>query len=58
MKFLLSRFFDDESAISSIEYALLAGLIAVIIVVSVATVGEQVGNLFTFVKDQVVLAMK
>lgn len=58
MKFFLSRFFDDESAVSSIEYALLAGLIAVIIVVSVSTVGGEISRLFTFVKDQVVLAIQ
>lgn len=48
----------DESAVAAIEYALIAGLIAVVIVVSVSAVGTQVARLFTFVKDQVVLAIQ
>lgn len=47
----------EEKAVSSIEYALIASLIAVIIVLSVGTVGTQVGSMFTFVKDQVALAI-
>lgn len=58
MKNPLTRFRDDESAVTSIEYALLGAMIAVVIVVSVGTVGTEVVRLFTFVKDQVVLAVK
>lgn len=57
MKNQLTRFRDDESAVTSTEYALLGALIAVVIVAGSGTVGTEVVRLFTFVKDQVVLAM-
>jgi len=50
------RFLRNDSGVSAIEYALLAGLIAVVIVVSVGKAGTQLLALFTFVKSQVVLA--
>ena len=56
MKILFFRFLRNESGVSAIEYALLAGLIAAVIVVSVGSVGTQVLALFTFVKSQVLLA--
>jgi pilus assembly protein Flp/PilA len=52
------QFLGDESAVTAIEYALLGALIAVVIVVSVTTVGTQLSRLYNFVKDQVVLATK
>ncbi|UTY58815.1 Flp family type IVb pilin [Massilia sp. erpn] len=54
----LSRFLDDESAVSAIEYALLASLIVVVIFASVTTVGAQVASLYNYIKDQVILAMQ
>jgi len=56
VKILFFRFLRNESGVSAIEYALLAGLIAAVIVVSVGSVGTQVLALFTFVKSQVLLA--
>jgi pilus assembly protein Flp/PilA len=47
----------EEKAVSSIEYALLASLIAVVIVLSVGAVGTQVTSMYTYIKDQVVLAI-
>jgi pilus assembly protein Flp/PilA len=38
------RFFRDEEGVTAIEYGLLAALIAVVIIVSVDTIGN---NLFT-----------
>lgn len=58
MKNWLSDFHIDSSAVTAIEYALLAALIAVIIVGAVLSVGTQVQLLFEHVKDQVVLAMQ
>lgn len=58
MKLSLLRFFDDQAAVSSLEYALLGSLIAVVIVAAVAGTGSNLGNLFAFVKDNVVLAVK
>jgi pilus assembly protein Flp/PilA len=50
------RFLRHESGVSAIEYALLAGLIAAVIVVGVGKTGSQVLALFNFVKSQVVQA--
>ncbi|MGX9774225.1 Flp family type IVb pilin [Janthinobacterium aestuarii] len=56
MKYLFSRV-SDESAVTAIEYALLAGLIAVVLVITITVLGDQVKLLFVYVKDQVVLAL-
>ena len=56
MKSLFRRF-SDESAVTAIEYALLAGLIATVLVITITLLGDQVKQLFVYVKDQVVLAL-
>ncbi|MGK5045148.1 Flp family type IVb pilin [Janthinobacterium sp. GB4P2] len=56
MKSLFSRV-SDESAVTAIEYALLAGLIATVLVITITVLGDQVKLLFVYVKDQVVLAL-
>ncbi|WP_374198638.1 Flp family type IVb pilin [Janthinobacterium sp. UMAB-56] len=56
MKSLLTRL-SDESAVTAIEYALLAGLIAALLVITISVLGDQVKLLFVYVKDQVVLAL-
>jgi len=56
VKSLFSRL-SDESAVTAIEYALLAGLIAVVLVITITLLGDQVKQLFVYVKDQVVLAL-
>ena len=56
MKYLFSRV-SDESAVTAIEYALRAGLIAAVLVVTITLLGDQVKLLFVYVKDQVVLAL-
>lgn len=56
MKNALLRFLRNDSGVSAIEYALLGGLIAVVIVVSVGKAGTQLLALFTFVKSQVLQA--
>ena len=53
----LFRRLSDESAVTAIEYALLAGLIATVLVITITLLGDQVRLLFVYVKDQVVLAM-
>lgn len=58
MKKTPSQLHEDESAVTAIEYALLASLIAVVIVVSVGIVGVNLNTLFTSVKDLVVLALQ
>ncbi|MGH6798418.1 MAG: Flp family type IVb pilin [Roseiarcus sp.] len=40
-------FLSDESGVTAIEYALIASLIAVFIIVAVQLVGTQVSTVFT-----------
>ena len=54
----LVRMREEEDGVSAIEYALLASLIAVVIAVSVGTVGIEVGRMYNEIKDKVVLAIK
>lgn len=56
MKCSFRRFLQQESAVTSIEYALLAALIAVVIVSGVTLAGTGVVQIYNYVKDQVVLA--
>ena len=44
---ILSRFARNESGATAIEYGLIAGLIAVVIVTAVTTVGGKLTNTFT-----------
>ncbi len=46
MKSLLSRFAADRSGATAIEYGLIAGLIAVVIIAAVSTVGSNLSNKF------------
>jgi pilus assembly protein Flp/PilA len=43
---LLSRFTHDESGATAIEYGLIAGLIAVVIIAAITTVGGNLTNTF------------
>lgn len=51
-------FAKGESGVTSIEYALIGSLIAVVIVVSVANVGAAVQGLYEFVADKVAEAVQ
>jgi pilus assembly protein Flp/PilA len=53
----IEHFLRDQSAVSSIEYALLGSLIAAAIVVSVTGAGDSLGTLYVYIKDQLVKAM-
>jgi pilus assembly protein Flp/PilA len=46
MNKLISRFVKDESGPTAIEYGLIAGLIAVVIIGAVETVGGSVSSTF------------
>ncbi len=46
MKALLSRFAADRSGATAIEYGLIAGLIAVVIIVAISSVGSNLSNKF------------
>ena len=41
------NFISDESGVTAIEYALIASLIAVFIIVAVQLVGTQISTVFT-----------
>lgn len=47
MKNLALRFLTNQSGATAIEYGLIAGLIAVVIITAVATVGTKVSAQFT-----------
>jgi|PersoiStandDraft_1058852.scaffolds.fasta_scaffold57389_2 pilus assembly protein Flp/PilA len=47
----------EDDAVTAIEYALLAGLLAIVLVLSITLLGGQVGQLFLYIKDQLVLAI-
>ena len=44
---ILSRFARDDSGATAIEYGLIAGLIAVVIITAITTVGTKLTNTFT-----------
>ena len=46
MYVILSRFARDDSGATAIEYGLIAGLIAVVIITAVTTVGTKLTNTF------------
>lgn len=58
MKQRLSRVLQNASAVTSIEYALLASLIAGIVVIGTTTFGDSMTQLYAYVRDQVVLALQ
>ena len=47
MKNLLSRFSNDESGATAIEYGLIAGLISVLIVTALVLLGPKLQGVFT-----------
>ncbi len=52
-KFVLAvrKFASDEEGVTAVEYGLIAALIAVAVVVTVAAVGTQLNTLFGKIKD-------
>lgn len=48
----LREFVESDDGVTAMEYALLGGLIAVVIVVAVTGVGTGVNTLFTFVAGE------
>ena len=57
MRHYAAKFFQDQSAVSSIEYALLGSLIAAAIVVSVTTAGSSIANLYEYIKNELLRAV-
>jgi len=46
MKKLFVRFLKDQSGVTAIEYGLIAGLISVVILASVTSIGTSIQGLF------------
>jgi pilus assembly protein Flp/PilA len=51
MSNFLQALLDDKSAVTAIEYGLIAGLIAVVIIAVITTIGTDLTNLFNSVSD-------
>ena len=47
MKNLLNRFVADQSGATAIEYGLIAGLISVVIIGAITTIGTRLSSKFT-----------
>jgi len=57
MKSLVSRFVNNESGVTAIEYGLIAALIAVVIIGSVTLVGTQLTAVFTAISTALTTAL-
>jgi pilus assembly protein Flp/PilA len=55
-KFVLAtrRFIRDEEGVTAIEYGLIASLIAVVIILAVTAVGENLRTVFETIRDALV----
>ncbi len=51
MSILLKRFQDDTSGATAIEYALIAGLISIVIIGAATSIGSSLFNIFTNVNN-------
>lgn len=51
MRTIISKFLANESGATAIEYGLIAGLIAVVIIVAVSSVGTGLAAKFTSVSN-------
>jgi len=47
------KFLKDDSGVTAIEYALLGGLIAVVIVGSVTAVGDEMNTMYEYISSKV-----
>ena len=56
MKQSILRFLRSQRGVTSLEYALLASLISVIIVTAVSAAGETIATLYGYVRDQIIAA--
>ena len=52
MKNLLKRFIREESGATMVEYAIMVALIAVVAIITIGLIGEQVNSAFTTVQTE------
>lgn len=57
MKQRIQQFVESQSGVTAIESVLVSRLIVVLMVVSFGFAGTRVSAIYTFVKDQLVLAL-
>jgi len=50
---MFKRFLKDESGATAIEYGLIAGLIAVVIIAGVSLLGENLNSMFDAIGNQI-----
>ncbi|MBR8211957.1 Flp family type IVb pilin [Burkholderia cenocepacia] len=51
MKAMMIRFLREEDGVTAIEYGLIAGLIAALIIGSVTTIGTKIAALFSTIAN-------
>lgn len=51
MKLLFTRFMKEESGATAIEYALIAGLISVVVITALTTLGGSLDTTFSTISD-------
>lgn len=52
MKDQLVKFWKDEEGATAIEYALIAGLIAIAIIAGATVLGNRIGDMFNYVASK------
>ena len=57
MKNLLTRFLEDESGPTAIEYGLIAALISVVCIVAMTAVGRNLGAVYTSISGSLAGAL-
>ncbi len=53
---MITKFLNDESGATAIEYGILAGLISVAVIGTVVTMGESLESIFTKINTQLTTA--
>ena len=48
----LIQFWKDEEGATAVEYALIVGLIAVVLIAALTTMGGKISDLFGFIGDE------
>ena len=56
MRNVLTRFLNDESGVTAIEYGLIAALISIVIIGAAGLVGTQLAGVFTRISTQLAAA--
>jgi len=57
MQNLVTRFFQDESGVTAIEYGLIAALISVVCITAMTTAGTQLNAVYTSISGHLATAL-